>query len=275
MRLALLLCLAAASHMGWPAPVSAQRQPAEWKIEGLRQAFCVQLLLDPASEPLKDLPARYRPLPASEAKNLHPTLRGMVEDRGPFASWTPSRLCFLTADTIRTNEFLLSDKSGRTPRLFAYWCATATAPGGGAAEVVLGLFANSDRLLHSAREARYPVREAKVSVGRVPEVDENGTPSPDDRFQVRIGKTVITWDGRLAGEPAAVSAPVAIAWVTPALEGSGAKAGVALTPSGSRAMVGALKVEGKDELAASLRASPSRFAGPAYSGGAGTITLSR
>jgi hypothetical protein len=46
-----------------------------------------------------------------------------------------------------------------------------------------------------------------------------------------------------------------------------------LAPSYSRAMAGALKVDGKDALAKALRASPTRFAGPAYLGGAGSVTF--
>ena len=46
-----------------------------------------------------------------------------------------------------------------------------------------------------------------------------------------------------------------------------------LSPSFSRAMVGALKIEGKDALAKALKASPTRFAGPAYWGGGGSVAF--
>ena len=40
-------------------------------------------------------------------------------------------------------------------------------------------------------------------------------------------------------------------------------------------MVGSLKVDGKDEFAKALKSSPTRFAGPAYHGGGGTISFER
>jgi hypothetical protein len=43
----------------------------------------------------------------------------------------------------------------------------------------------------------------------------------------------------------------------------------------ARSMVGALKVEGKDDFAQALKASPTRFAGPAYQGGSGVVRLGR
>jgi hypothetical protein len=48
-----------------------------------------------------------------------------------------------------------------------------------------------------------------------------------------------------------------------------------LTASWSRAMIGSLKVEGKDDLAKLLKASPIRFVGPVYQGGTGSLQFSR
>jgi hypothetical protein len=113
-----------------------------------------------------------------------------------------------------------------------------------------------------------------LSVGKVPEEDEDGVPSTDDRFQMRIGKTVVTWDGRLAGDTVPVPGPMAISWTaTTGSRGGFLNGQMTLAPSYSRAMAGALKVDGKDALARALRASPTRFAGPAYLGGAGSVTL--
>jgi hypothetical protein len=40
-------------------------------------------------------------------------------------------------------------------------------------------------------------------------------------------------------------------------------------------MVGSLKVEGKDDLAKLLKASPIRFVGPVYQGGTGSLHFGR
>jgi hypothetical protein len=107
----------------------------------------------------------------------------------------------------------------------------------------------------------------------VPAEDENGVPSADERFEVKVGKTIITWDGPPARESVAVREPWRMSWVASEAGGAVVAGEVVLSPVSSRPMVGALKVDGKDAFAKALRASPTRFAGPAYRGGGGSISL--
>jgi hypothetical protein len=278
MRPLLVLGLAVAIQIASSTPLAAQTGDTEahrWRLGGLRSGFCVQLLLDPASEVLRELPAGYKPVPASQARDLHRSLRDVVKDQTEFASWTPSRLCFHAVDTIRTSEFTLGDRSGRHPQLLAIWTATATGPDGAAHDVALDLFANSQRLIRSARLSGQPVQEARLRVGKVPEEDENGVPSSDDRFEVKLGKTTITWDGRLAGDSAVVRVPLETAWTATGARGALVKGRLTLSPTASRAMVGSLKVDGKDRFAKALKSSPTRFAGPAFHGGEGMVSFER
>jgi hypothetical protein len=246
-----------------------------WRVEGLRIAFCVQLLMDPASDALKDLPQGYRAVPATEATDLHLSLRGVVEGQPEFGAWSPSRLCFNAVDTVQTDEYTLADHSGRHPQLFASWTVLAAAPGGPAGDVALKLFTNSDRLIRSARLAGQVVREARLAVGLVPAEDEDGVPSSDKRFQVRVGRTTITWDGPPARESAAVREPWRLSWAATGARGGVVSGEVVLSPVSSRPMLGSLMVDGKDAFAKALRASPTRFAGPAYQGGGGSISLGK
>ena len=261
-----------AAALAAAAPLLAQDASGDskvWHLEGLRSGFCVQFLLSPSSEALTDLPAGVRPIPASEVGDLHVSLKGVVEGQPEFAAWSPSRLCLNLIDVVRTDAFTLADRSGKHPQLFATWTVTAALPGRAAGEVVLDLFANSDRLIRSARLAGHTVREARLTVGKVPAEDENGTPSTEDRIQIKVGKTIVTWDGHLAGDSVAVASPIETVWT-----GTGTGK-LTLAPTYAQGMVGSLKVDGKDALAKSLRASPTRFAGPAYRGGEGTVSLSR
>jgi hypothetical protein len=244
-----------------------------WRLKGLRTAFCIQLLMDPASDALEQLPPGYRAVPASEAADLHISLRGVVEGQPEFAAWSPSRLCFDAVDTLETDEYTLADRSGRRPQLFGSWTVLAAAPGRPAGDVALRLFANSERLIRSARLAGQKVREARVAVGLVPSEDENGVPSSDERFQVKVGSTTITWDGPQARQSAAVREPWRMSWAATGVRSGVVSGEVALSPVSSRPMVGSLKVDGKDAFAKALRASPTRFAGPAFQGGAGSISL--
>jgi hypothetical protein len=279
MHRSLLLGVAAAAlAVASAVPLAAQderRDAGNWRLEGLRIGFCVQLLLDPASNTLQKLPKGHRPLPASEIADLHVSLRGIVEGQPELAAWSPSRLCFHAVDTIRTSEFTLGDRSGRRPQLFAIWTVTAADQGGAPREIALDLFVSSERLIRSGRLAGVVMREASLSVATVPLDDQNGAPLAEERFQVKVGKTTVTWDGRLVGDSVAVRGPIESAWTMASDRGGQATGQLVMSPTYSRAMAGALKVDGKDALAKALKASPSRFAGPGYRGGAGRVTFSR
>ncbi|MEP7175541.1 MAG: hypothetical protein ABI860_03240 [Gemmatimonadales bacterium] len=255
------------------APLASQASKTDWSLEGIRTGFCVQFLLDPAAEVLKDRQVAPRPLPASQVKDLPLPLRGVVEARPEFASWSPSRLCFFAVDTVRASDFVLGDESGRRTELVGYWTVATADTAGGVRDVVLEVFAESKRLIGAGRKAGQDVRRARLDLGKVPEEDENGVPSTDDRFEVRVDKTTITWDGRLVGDSVRPKEPVVGAWRRAASGGRPLGARVAIEPSYARPMAGALKIDGKDALARTLRASPTRFAGPAYWGGGGKVTF--
>ncbi|HUR94276.1 MAG TPA: hypothetical protein VMY76_06820 [Gemmatimonadales bacterium] len=257
--------------LAWSSPLVAQGDGSDWQLAGLRSVFCVQLLMDPASDVVKDLPAGFRPAPASESKDLHISLRSVIDGQPEYASWSPSHLCFHAVDTIQTSTYRLGNGNPRRPQLFGYWTVTAVSPSGEPRDVTLELFASSGRLVRSARLAGQTMREARLEVGKVPETDENGVPSTEDRFQVRLGKSLVTWDGHLAGDRLGLEGPVTTAWVNSGPKKAVAEGRVTLRPRFSRAMVGSLKVEGKDALAKALRASPTRFAGPVYWGGTGKV----
>ena len=277
MHPAFILILTAATLVA-AVPLRGQDARAEgtvWELGGLRSSFCVQLLLDPASGILGDLPDGYHAVPASAAGDLHVSLRSVIEGQPEFAAWAPSRLCFTAVDTIRTKDFRIADRSGRRPQLFGLWTVLAAGPSGAPQDLVLDLFTNNGRLVSSARQAGQIVHEARLTVGKVPAEDLNGVRSTDDRFQVKLSKTTVTWDGRLAGDSATVSKPVQTAWTATGVRGGVVNGTIELTPTFSQPMAGSLKVDGKSDFAKALRASPTRFAGPAYHGGAGKVTFSR
>ena len=274
MRPSLFLCSGALAALVWAVPARAQDREPDWRLEGLRTGFCIQLLLDPASEALRDLPSGFRVVAASAAKDLHASLRDVIAGQAEFASWAPSQLCLQAVDTIRMGDYMVRGKRER-PQLFAFWTVRASTPAGDAQDVVLNLYTSSGRLKRAAHELGQEVKEGRVHVGKVPVVDEDGVPSPDDRFEVKVGKTMITWDGRLASDTTRPKEPVVMSWRSPSGRGGGASGRMTLTPVYARSMVGALKVDGKDDFARALKASPTRFAGPAYQGGGGLVQLQK
>jgi hypothetical protein len=261
-------------------PLSAQKDSAGdevWRLNGLRNGFCVLLLVDPQFVSGR-LPAGLRLIPAEEADDLHPALKSQLQSQPELGTWSASHLCFYAVDTIQTDDYVLGDKSGRKPQLFALWTVSASEAASGAKrDAALLVLATSERLIRSGRQAGQVIRAVQAKLGKVPEVDENGVPSSDDRFQVKVGKTFVTWDGRQVSDSAEATGSMAVKW---AAAGSGKGKGkgngsLLLTPLWASPMVGSLKVEGKDDLARALKASPVRFVGPLYRGGGGEVRLER
>jgi hypothetical protein len=256
------------------AQQSGPQDRGAYRLEGLRTGFCVQLLLD-AKTARKALPEGFRPLTATQAGELHPVVSSVVKGQPEFASWTPSRLCLFAIDTLEAKDFTYTNRKGRKPLLFGVWTALAEeATGGGRREVALLVLSNNGRLIRSAKAAGAQVNQAKLLVGKVVPTEEDTIPSPAaDRFQVSLGKTIVTWDGRAASDSTTTEGQVEFAW-TAAPDRRGPVAGrLVLRPQWSRGMAGSLRVIGKDDFATALKASPVRFAGPQYERGGGTMQL--
>jgi hypothetical protein len=246
-----------------------------WRIAGLRDGFCVLLLVDPQAAS-RSVPDGLRLVPAGEANDLHPALKSEVQNQPALGAWSPSHLCFYSMDTVQTDDYILADKKAGKTQLFALWTVSATeTTSGKKRDVALLLISNSDRLIHSGKLAGHYIRSAQTKLGKVPAVDENGVPSREDRFQVKVGKTLLTWDGHQTADSAEARGSVEISWATDAGGAGKGNGSLTLTPRWASPMVGSLKVEGKDDLAKALKGSPVRFVGPMYSGGGGEVRLGR
>ncbi len=244
-----------------------------WRLEELHQGFCVQFLVE-AAELARQLPEGARSLPAGGVEDLPPSLRNEIVAQPEFAAWSPSRLCLFYFSRVDAAGMRVgSQNRGKAP-LLAIWTVAATDAAGRRQDVALEVFTNSSRLESSGRSAGLDLRSVRTTVGQVPE-DEEGRPRNEDRITFRIGKTLITWDGRPAADSAAPRAPVADSWRAEARRGGWVNGSFTLAPRLTGGVIGSLKVEGKDALATMLKKSPMRFVGPWLQGGSGTLSLSR
>jgi hypothetical protein len=255
------------------AQEGGRQVPGAYGLGGLRAGFCVQLLLDPATV-RKALPEGYRPLTATQAGELHPVVSGVVKGQPEFAAWIPSRLCLYALDTLEAKDFTYTNTKGRKPLLFGLWTAVAEATDGRRHEVALLLLSDNGRLIHSAKSAGAQVRKAKLLVGKVAPGEEDTIAWPAaERFQVNIGKTVVTWDGHASSDSTTTEGQVELIWTAAPDRRGHAGGRLVLRPLWSRGMVGSLRVNGKDDFATALKASPVHFAGPQYERGGGTLQL--
>jgi hypothetical protein len=272
-----LVFLGLALALVLPSGAHAQEEESEgavWRLEELHHGFCVEFLIDPSAL-TEELPDGYSPVRASQLSDPHPALRSVIEGQPEYASWTPSRLCLYYFGAIDAAGRRIRESNPRKAPMFGFWTvAAATAGPGKPQEFALAVLTTHGRVENAANLAGLELRRVKSTVAPVPP-DENGVSSGEDRHEIRIGGTRLIWDGRPGSDSSRVEGEMTLAWTARGRRGGRVNGKTMLAADWTRAMVGSLKVEGKDKLARLLRASPTRFVGPAYYGGAGTVTFSR
>jgi hypothetical protein len=260
---AVTLC-GAVPLLGQEAP--GGRQGPVWTLEGLQVGQCVRFLMEPAAAAKKLRPGS-RLLRADQDQGLHPSLRSMIDQQAEFASWAPASLCLYYADAIRLGARQLRSKDPRKRQMLGAWLVAATEQGGSRRDLVLELFGGGE-LAHSAEQAKVKVREARSSRSRP-------TQSENDLYEVRVGKTRLIWNGRATGDSTRVERPLRELWLAKGGSGTMWRIQTTLQPTWMRPLVGVLTVEGKDDLAKALKASPTRFVGPLYFGGGAELRFAR
>ena len=260
-----LAWLVAAALVALPGAVAAQQggsaPEAVWNLDTLRSGFCIHFLVDPKAATQRTFRG-VAPVPAASAESLHPALKGVVEGSPEFASWIPEQFCILQFSSIRVGRSVLRDTKHGRSQVVGMWAMSA--PAGAQGSVVL-LTGNS-HLVSTVRALGVPVDVIKTAFGKVPE-------STDDRYEIRYSGTTLTWDGHASGDSTA--APVLDRrWRVSGRNGRVLQVTERLDAAGGRFLVGALRVEGKGELARALIASPIRYVGPLVWGGSGSITFS-
>jgi hypothetical protein len=246
-----------------------------WRIDGLRNAFCVQLLIDPAKLDM-NIPDDIRPLRADAVPSLSPPLQTVITNQPEFAAWSPSSICLYYMETVDAGPVRVSEGKPDKAPLLGFWSsATAATAGGAPRDFVLRLFTNSGRLERAGELRDLNLRTVRSTVRQVSMEDDEAAVPVGTRYQFKLNKTLLTWDGRKVDDSTRTSEPYTSAWRTESKRGRPMAASVALTPQWTRPMVGFLRVEGKDDFAKAIMASPIRFVGPARIGGGGEFAFGR
>lgn len=247
---------------------SEPREGPSWALRGLRNGHCVRFLIAPAAA-AQQLRGGFRPIPADKDRALHPALRSVIESQPEFGSWTPSALCFFYLDTVSMGGRTIAAKKGGRPQVIGVWTLAASEQGSGSRrDLVLDLSAGSAQLVRAAQAGKVGVREASSRTSLMPD-------SSNELHEVKVGKTRLAWTGRAVGDSARVEQPIEESWLVKGASGTSWKVRVKLAPSWTRPLVGVLSVEGKDDLAKNLKASPIRFVGPRYLGGSADLIFFR
>jgi hypothetical protein len=248
-----------------------------WQIEGLRTGFCVQLLIDPRQLDVT-IPSDTRLLRADSVQDLNPVLRDLVSGQPEFAAWTPSTICLYYMETVDAGPFRVSERNPTKAPMIGIWAlAAADTAGGARKDLALRLFTSSGRLERAGKLDGLDLRTVRSRIQDIrheDDVDASALPI-GIRYELKLGKTVLTWDGRRVSDSARANGPVSSEWRGDSRRRGPISARLTLTPEWTQAMVGSLRVEGKDDFAKVLKASPIRFVGPAMLGGAGELAFGR
>ena len=237
-----------------------------WTLDGLRAGYCVRFLVEP-KQARRLLDEGFDLVTASQDSTLHSALQQIVRGQPEFRSWTPSRLCFYFADAFRVGSRRIAEKDPQKYQMLGVWSlATREKLGTRQTDLALDLFASRNSLRRAAENNGVPLNDAHSVVA-----DQADTTS--DIYSVKLERTRLIWQGRPAGDSVRLSSPIREAWRVPRRRGGLWAGQFAMKPAWSRALVGSLTVEGKGDLAKALKASPIRFVGPLYWGGAGELVL--
>ena len=247
-----------------------------WRIEGLHTGFCVQLLLDPAKLDVT-LPQGARPLRADADDSLSPVLRTVIANQPDVAGWIPSKICMYFMKTVRVGSVRVSERErSKAPMVGVWILAAADSAGGRRRDVVLRLFTNAGRLERAGKVSGIDLQKIRSEVRSIPSDDEDPSAAAIGvRYQVRLDKTLLIWEGRRVDDSTRAGRPVTAQWRAETKRRGPVTARLVLTPEWTQAMAGSLRVEGKGDFADAVKASPIRFVGPALLGGGGELAFRR
>lgn len=245
-----------------PAQQSGAAPESVWSLDTLRSGFCVHFLVDPKAATQRTFRGIV-PVPAASAESLNPALKRLVENSPEFASWIPEQFCIFQFSSVRVGSRVLRDTKHGRSQVVGLWAMSAPAAAQGSVVLLTG----NSHLSTTVRALGVDVGVIKTAFGKVPE-------STDDRYEIRYSGTALTWDGHASGDSTA--APVLDrSWTVSGRNGRVLRVAERLDAAGARFLVGALRVEGKGELARALIGSPIRYVGPLVWGGSGSITFTQ
>lgn len=229
----------------------------------------MRFLLNPSQAP-KFPKNDFLLLRADQDPSLHPALRQVIATQPEFRSWAPSRLCFYYLDAIQIGDHREADKKHQKPQLLAMWSlATVAVATKAQRDFIVDLYGGRGGMGRAAEGTGVPMEEVRADVAAA--VD-----TVPDAYSVKIGKTLLVWNGRPARDSTRVTQPLVESWSIVGLRNLGIwQTELELGPQWSQPLVGSLRVEGKGDLAKALKASPIRFVGPLYRGGGAKLRFRR
>ena len=235
----------------------------------------MQLLVDPRKLDLV-IPRGARPLRADSIKDLSPVLRNVIAHQPEFAAWTPSKICMYYMQSVDVGALTVNERNpAKSPMVGVWSLSAAEGAGNTPRDVALRLFTNSGRLERAAEVSGLDLRRVDSEVRAIPNENDASAPPIGVHRSVRLHRTQLIWEGRQVDDSTKADSTVTAVWRADSKRRGPMTARLALRPTWIKGMAGSLRVEGNDDFAEAVKASPIRFVGPAVMGGAGVLAFGR
>ncbi|HEX5005444.1 MAG TPA: hypothetical protein VFV65_09010 [Gemmatimonadales bacterium] len=241
-------------------------------LRGVDFSACVEFLMDPAAA-AKQVGDGYQAIPAGAFGALSPILQREIQGDTVHSRWVPAQLCVMEAPTISAGGTVLTPERKMGNReVIGYWAIAARRAGSGGPATTwyaVHRWTNDWHVERLAKPAYIPIKVFKRALTKVPE-------STRHRYEIKIGKTVLSWDGELTGrDSTATTATPGADLIFTGMRDIEWNAATTTRPDWTRTLPGLFRVEGKDDLAKALKGSPIRMFGPMYWGGDARMDFTR
>jgi hypothetical protein len=247
--------------------VSAQKvTSSRWSMQDARGGFCIWYLIDPVAAP--SLVEKGTMLAAAGTGSTLPTaLAQTIRDEPRFTSWIPAAICigFYGSVTIDDEKPVLAS-SDQPIAIVTHLIAAQSPRGAGGASYLLVKLASDNRVV------RNQAGDRGVSVEGITLLSGKDRGTPEDRVDLRLESTNISWVGHPSGDPS-VGTTRSMSFGYAGARSINWQGSLQTTPAETHLMVGALRIEGKSPLAKALKASPIRPTGPIERGGTAQLVF--
>jgi hypothetical protein len=234
----------------------------------VRSSWCLYIMLKPR-DAAEFVAKGYHTATLARAAGWPASLARALQGDTAYADWVPSRLCQVYADTFRLDGRSYAKGPRKSGPAILYWEVAALADtGGDTRSAGRVLAANMGDLVRRLERDGSPLEYADLTAAPLPD-------SRDWRYQVEMGRAQVVYDGHGVPDTAMTAAPQTVRLVVQGERRASWMVDLDLSPTLVLSFPGGLRFEGKGFLADALRASPARLVGPLYSGGSGSLTLSR
>lgn len=255
-------------------PVAAQAQVAgesnqsKWVLDDARGSFCIWYLAEPRRAD-KLAPKDAVLAPAGTGEGLPSSVARVIRDEPQFASWIPAVICVGRYGAVTVDgESAGRVRADRSILLMTHAIA-ASAPRGqaGVPLYLIELSTDNGNVARMAEGVGIRIQRRELTL--VPS-REGG----DDLLVIQVEKAKLIWSGHPTGDTR-VETTQLMSFGLAGMRTSNWKLDASFIPDTSRLVIGQLRVEGKDDLAKALKASPIRWVSPLESGGRGEWRFTR